>query len=256
MAGIVNLLTIADGFGDSWAVPSWYPNYIKWPEIIQLMTRRVNLQNLSRYGAGNEYMIQALKHNLPGKTAVLIQWAKPDRLDLILAHANHYDEEWKQIIQDDKVYHDNVIKIGNDHWWISSDSTAAPVKEYHAKFISYRQHCTRSQSYVDHARLLLKDIDHGFLLTKNSEYLAETIKDHDHWFWHDQFCGMCEFRHVSKYAELDLGITQPIPLIHFDFIRQFIQPKFDLPWRNEREIQAVESMLYRKYKESIPNRPK
>jgi hypothetical protein len=43
--------------------------------------------------------------------------------------------------------------------------------------------------------------------------------------------------------------------VQFDFVRQFIQPKFDLPWRNEKEIQAVEAMLYRKYQEAIKNKP-
>ena len=66
---------------------------------------------------------------------------------------------------------------------------------------------------------------------------------------------MCEFRFESIYADLDLGLTQPIPLIHFDFIKQFIQPKFNLPWRNDRDIQAVENMLFKSYKESIKNKP-
>jgi hypothetical protein len=66
---------------------------------------------------------------------------------------------------------------------------------------------------------------------------------------------MCEFRHQSKYAELDLGLDQPIPLVQFDFVRQFIQPYFDLPWRNEQDIQGVEKMLHRKYQESVKNKP-
>ena len=68
---------------------------------------------------------------------------------------------------------------------------------------------------------------------------------------------MEEFRKQSKYVELELelGLVQPIPLVQFDFIRQFIQPRFDLPWRSERDINAVEAMLYRKYQESIKNKP-
>jgi hypothetical protein len=93
------------------------------------------------------------------------------------------------------------------------------------------------------------------LLTKSSEYLSETVTDQSNWHWHKPFHGMCEFRHASKYAELDLKIAQPIPLIQFDFIRQFIQPRFKLPWRSETEVQAVESMLYRKYKEAVKNQP-
>lgn len=251
----MNLLTIADGFGDSVAVPPWYPDYIKWPEIIRLMTRGLTLTNLSRYGAGNEYIIQCLRHNLQNQDSVLIQWAMPNRLDLTLSHDAEHTEFWQKQIASDPVYNHNVVRVGLDQIWISSASTLDPVREYHKKFIGLRQHRSRSQIYIDYATLLLQNIPHGFLLTSNSQYLDETVKDDTDWYWHERFCGMCEFRNSSKYAELDLKLVQPIPLIQFDFIRQFIQPRFDLPWRSERDIQAVESMLYRKYKESVTKKP-
>jgi hypothetical protein len=251
----MNLLTIADGFGDSSSFPLWYPDYIRWPEIIQLMTRGVNLCNLSRYGAGNEYIIQCLRNNLAGKDAVLIQWAIPKRLDLILSHDEEHTKFWNQQIANDLVYHNNVVQVGRNQMWITSGSIAEGVTEYHKKFISYQQHQLRSQLYIDYATLLLEDVQHGFLLTKNSEYLSETIKNDSHWLWSDKFQGMCEFRSQSKYAELDIGLNQPIPLVSFDFVKNFIQPKFELPWRSEKEIQAVEAMLYRKYQEAIKNKP-
>jgi hypothetical protein len=251
----VNLLTIADGFGDSVAVPNWYPNYIKWPEIIRLMTKGVTLTNLSRYGAGNEYIVQCLRNNLVNQHAVLIQWAIPSRLDLTLSHTPEYTEFWKTQIASDPVYHNNIVQVGQDQMWISSASTLSSVREYHEKFIGLKQHQIRSQIYIDYATLLLQNVPHGFLLTSNNKYLEKTIKNETNWYWHERFCGMCEFRTHSKYANLDLKITQPIPLIQFDFIKQFIQPRFKLPWRSEIELQAVESMLYRKYKEAIKNRP-
>jgi len=251
----MNLLTIADGFGDSTAVPLWYPRYIKWPEIIKLMTKGVNVVNLSRYGAGNEYIIQCLRRNYQNKDAVLIQWAKPDRLDLVLDHNQEETQYWNQTIASDKIYKDNVISLGTDRIWISSGSNADGVKEYHKRFIGKRQHQIRSQMFVDYAKLLLSNTSYGFLLTKTSTYLEETVSDTSHWFWHEKFSGMCEFRSQSQYADLDLGLTQPIPLIHFDFIKKFIQPNFSLPWRNERDIQAVENMLYKHYNESAKNKP-
>jgi hypothetical protein len=255
MAQTINLLTIADGFGDSDAVPTWYPDYIKWPEIIKLMTRDVTVHNLSRYGAGNEYIIQCLCNNLINKQAVLIQWAMPNRLDLVLAHNNEYSEFWSQQIQNDQTYNDNILSIGNDLVWISSASKNSSIQEYHKKFISLRQHQMRSQIYIDYATLLLRDIQHGFMLTKTSEYLNQSVTDTSNWFWHHPWHGMCEFRHHSKYADLELGITQPLPLVQFDFIKQFIQPRFKLPWRNDQEIRAVENMLYRKYQEALKNKP-
>ena len=255
MVRSVNLLTIADGFGDSVAVPPWYPDYIKWPEIIKLMTRGLNLTNLSRYGAGNEYIVQCLRNNLQNIDSVLIQWAVPNRLDLTLSHDAERTEFWQTEIASDPIYHKNIVQVGSDRVWISSASSLDPVREYHKKFIGLRQHQVRSQIYIDYARLVLQNIPHGFLLTSTSKYLNETVKDDTDWYWHERFCGMSEFRNHSKYAELDLKLVQPIPLIHFDFIRQFIQPRFDLPWRSEKDLQAVESMLYQKYKESITNKP-
>ena len=253
MAQTINLLTIADGFGDSQATPAWYPDYVKWPKIIELITRGVTLHNLSRNGAGNEYIIQCLRNNLLNKQLVIIQWAMPNRLDLVLTHNSDYSEYWSQLISSDPVYNNNIVNIGDDRIWLSSGSLAA--QEYHKKYIKLRQHQMRSQLYIDYATLLLKDIPYGFMLTSTSNYLSETVRDDSKWFWNQPWQGMCEFRHNSKYASLDLGITQPIPLVHFDFIRRFIQPKFDLPWRSEQEIQAVENMLYKKYQEALKNKP-
>lgn len=255
MSQNINLLTLADGFGDSHAVPPWYPNYLKWPEIIKLMTRGITLHNLSRYGAGNEYILNCLRNNLTDKQVVIAQWAVPDRLDLILSHDSEYNDFWSQKISNDPIYNNNVVSCGNNSVWISSASTMPEVRDYHTKFIGLRQHQLRSQFYIDYATLLLKDIPHGFMLTTTSNYLNETVRDDNNWFWNEPFQGMCEFRHHSAYAELELGIIQPLPLVQFDFIRQFIQPKFNLPWRSEREINAVENMLHRKYQEALKNKP-
>ena len=63
-----------------------------------------------------------------------------------------------------------------------------------------------------------------------------------------------DFTHKSKYRDLDIGIDQPLPLVAFDFIKQYIMPSIDLQWRNNIEIDAVENMLYRHYQEAIKNR--
>lgn len=252
----MNLLTVADGFGDSVAVPPWYPEYIKWPEIIKLMTKNVNLINLSRYGAGNEYIIECIQQNIDNCDVALVQWAQPNRLDLVLDHQEPYKSIWTDTILADPVYNNNILNIDNKKIWLSSGSTANLVKEYHSKFISITQHQMRSQIYIKYAMLLLKSrgIDYKFMLSVNGSYLSNSV-DIEPWLWHYPWCGMDNFRSVSKYAELDLAITQPIPLIHFDFIKTYIMPNVNLTWRCEQEINAVENMLYRKYQESIKNKP-
>jgi len=120
------------------------------------------------------------------------------------------------------------------------------------------QHQLRSQLFIDYAKLLINQhqVNYRFMLTWDGWYLENTVADDINWSWHEPFKGMHGFRIHSKFSKLDLGITQPIPLIHYDFIKQFIMPCLDLPWRSDRELAAVESMLYRHYQESIPNKPK
>lgn len=244
----MKLFTVADGFGDSAIGPEWYQHFFKWPEIIKLMTKGVELTNLSRYGAGNEYIVQCLRQADTIDVA-LVQWAIPNRLDLLLAHKSSF---WADQINADRVYNNNVLNLGSDQYWLSSNSQCHYVREYHQKFISMRQHQTRSQLFVEYAKLLLlhQGVKYKFMLTSDSKYLEPTT-DIEQWCWHDPFKGMDSFRQVSKFCDLDFGLTQPISLIHFDFIKQFIMPSLDLQWRNNKEIDAVENMLHRKYKEAV-----
>lgn len=246
----MKLLTLSDGYGDSVAVPNWYPKYWKWPEIIQLMTRNVNLDNLSRYGAGNEFIVNQLKQHINAADVVIIQWAQPNRLDLVLDHAD--PAFWQNIIDCDPTYNNNVLDCGEDKFWISSASKMPEVTHYHQRYITLKQHQLRSQIYIEYAKLLLEQhkIDYRFMLVDNSEYLGIEAN----WICHKPFKGMSDFKSKSKYQDLDLGMVQPIPLVAFDFIKQYIMPSIDLSWRNLREIDAVENMLYQHYQQAVKNR--
>lgn len=255
MATPLKILTLADGFGDSVACPPWYPEYHKWPAILKLMTRGVDIIDLCRYGAGNEYMLSCLQHNYQKADIIFIQWALPYRLDLMLAHQQPVLDQWHAKISTDEIYKDNFQTIGQDRWWIPSASTVDWVKDYRDKFISKKQHQSRSRIWIEYAHNLLKSKQHGFLLTPDSEYLQGVNVDPDVWIWHEPWRGMHDWRYHSEYKHLDLGVTQPIPLIQFDFIRRFIMPKFDLPWRSKRDLQGVESMLMRKYNQYKDQKP-
>jgi hypothetical protein len=246
----MNLLTLSDGYGDSMAVPNWYPKYWKWPKIIQLMTKGVDLNDRSRYGAGNEFIVNELKQHINTANVVIIQWAQPNRLDLVLAHTNL--TFWQNVIDSDPVYSNNVLDSGSDKFWISSASKTDAVVKYHQQYITIRQHQLRSQIYIEYAKLLLEQhkIDYRFMLVDNSEYLGVDAN----WICHGPFKGMSDFKSKSKYCDLDLGIVQPVPLVAFDFIKQYIMPNINLPWRNTRDINAVEKMLYQHYQEAIKNR--
>jgi hypothetical protein len=245
----MKLLTLSDGYGDSVAVPAWYPKYRKWPEIIKLMTHGVVLNNCSRYGAGNEFIVNQLKNNIDFADVVIVQWAQPDRLDLILDHSD--PSFWNDVIASDQVYCNNIVECGNNKFWISSASQTDAVQKYHQQYISVKQHQLRSQMFVEYAKLLLeqRNIDYRFMLVDDSEYIGITAN----WICHKPFKGMSGFK--SKYSNLDLGIVQPTPLVAFDFIKQYIMPNIDLHWRSNREIDAVENMLYQHYQEAVKNKP-
>ena len=243
----MRLLTLADGYGDSVAVPQYYPKYLKWPEIIKLMTKGVELNNLSRYGAGNEFIVNQLRQHIDSSDVVMIQWAQPNRLDLVLAHAD--TSYWEGVIASDPVYKNNIVDCGDNKFWISSASKTSAIQQYHRQTITSKQHQMRSQIYVEYAKLLLnqRGIDYRFMLVDNSEYLAVDAN----WICHEPTKGMSDFKQKSKYFNLDLGIVQPLPLVAFDFIKQYIMPNIDLQWRSNREIDAVENMLYRHYQEAV-----
>jgi hypothetical protein len=243
----MKLLTLSDGYGDSAIAPMWYPKYWKWPEIIKLMTKGVDLNNLSRYGSGNEFIVNQLKQHINDANVVIIQWALPNRLDLVLDHPS--PKFWKDVIASDQMYNNNVVDCGDNKFWISSGSKTSAVIEYHQQYITVRQHQLRSQIYVEYAKLLLEQhkIDYRFMLVETSKYLNIDAN----WICHEPLAGMRDFNRKSKYSNLDLGIHQPTPLVAFDFIKQHIMPSIDLQWRNNREINAVENMLYRHYQEAI-----
>lgn len=246
----MKLLTLSDGYGDNNVFPHWYQKYWKWPKIIELMTKNLSVINHSRYGAGNEFIVCQLRQQIECADAVIVQWADPKRLDLVLS--DQQPGYWEDVIASDAVYKDNILSCSNNKFWLSSGSQTDAVREYHQRYISIKQHQMRSQIYVEYAKLLLtqRQINYRFMLVNNSEYLNVEAN----WIWHEPFQGMNEFRKHSKYQDLDLGLVQPIPLVAFDFIMQYIMPSIDLGWRCQRDITAVENMLYRHYQDAVKNR--
>ena len=93
------------------------------------------------------------------------------------------------------------------------------------------------------------------MLTYESQYLQDVDVDSNTWIWHDAWKGMHDWRYHSRYQDLDLDLTQPIPLIHFDFIKCHIMPRFDLPWRSDNELATVEKMLLTHYNECKDKKP-
>ena len=250
------ILTLSDGFGDTTASPAWYPDYYKWPFILGLMTEKTEIINLSKYSAGNEYITNALRSNYKQADAVFVMWPTASRLDLMLTHENPIiKSQWEDIIKNDPVYHDNIKIIDETKWWLSGGSKQSSVLEYHERFISRPQHQLRAQIWMEYCHQLLQEKMHGFMLTYELSYIKNLNVPEDTWIWHEPFKGITDWRLKSRFRDLDLKINQPIPLIQFDFIKQFIMPKFDLPWRTDPEVDAIESMLLKKHNFFKDNSP-
>jgi hypothetical protein len=250
----MKLLTISDGVGDPTQTPAaWYLKYFKWPEIVKSMTKGLTLNNCSKVGAGNEFIVNQLKQHINDDDVILVQWTNPNRFDLLLDHNTSNTVFWKNVIANDPVYSQSIVGCGDNKFWLGSHSSTAPVQEYHQRYISLKQHQMRSQIYVEYAKMLLaqKNMTYRFMLGYDSKYLNVDAN----WIWHEPNKGLDSFRYQSKYKDLDLKFSQPIPLIAFDFIKQYIMPDIDLHWRSSREINAVENMLYRHYQEAIKNKP-
>jgi len=247
MAESLKILTLADGFGDSQACPPWYPEFHKWPALLKLMCKNITVIDKSRYGAGNEYIITQLRHNYRSADIVLVQWAMPNRLDLMLSHSPDIHAAWHQIRTDDPIYANNVETINDTAWWLTSSSTQSWIQEYHERYITEHQHQARSIMWVELAENLLVNQCHGFMLSSQSDYLQQAQVNAESWIWHRPWQGLHEWRYHSEYRDLDLGYIQPIPLIHFDFIQKFVKPRFALDWRSDHELKTVESFLLKKY---------
>lgn len=247
----MRLLAISDGFGDSNSAPQWYQKYYRWPDLVRFMTAGVEVVNVSRWAAGNEYMTNQLKSRYKQFDCALIQWTVPNRFDMLLTEKNH--NHWKPIIESDPLYKHTVVDWDKQKFWLSSDSPLPEIRNYHQQYVSKEQHQMRSQLYIEYAKLLLESENkkHGFMLVENSEYLNVDAN----WLWHEPRKGMNDFKKQSRYWELDLGFYNPLPLISFDFVKNFVMPNIDLNWRNARDIDAVENMLYRHYQEALKNRP-
>lgn len=223
------------------------------------MAENINVVDLSRYGAGNEFIANSVLNCVEQHTPdlVLVQWTMPRRLDLLLSHSDETAKIWKDTIDSDPVYCQNVLGVGGQCWWLSSSSQCQSVRHYHDHYISVEQHQNRSRQLIDYVRLWFneREIDYKFMLSVSADYLKDRITK-SVWSWHQPWQGLHEFRNHSDYAELDFGLTQPISLVQFDFIKKYLMPTVNLDWHDNNKLTKVENLLYKQYQTAKTKRPR
>ena len=185
-------------FGDGYATGHLWP---EWPQILQALLPECKVTTIAGVGAGPEWLVTRLVQDLPHmhNSTVIFQWPQPNRFDKLIT-----DQHWKQIGQQDPVYHFNFHSSHNQTWWLSSASQHPEVTHYH-KTVQLAQHQQRLDNYQILVRNTLENI--GCHVVFTSTHTQE------------QFSKQTRFSNVRQQQ------VQPSPLVHFYFVKEVLLPQ-------------------------------
>lgn len=212
-------------FGDGFAAGHIWP---EWPQILQAILYNYQVVNISGIGAGNEFIFTNLLSSLqqsPNATFI-VQWAMPNRFDKLIE-----DASWDQIINADPNYSDNQITSYERNWWLSSASTSHCVQEYHRLYVQHEQSRLRSFNYIWSSGNLLKNNQYCFFGTYDFNYLTDKQKQlcQDFtWAWFMPWFGLQRYAISTQFDELRQPEVQPSPIIHLEWVKNFVLPKLNL----------------------------
>lgn len=187
-------------FGDGFATGHIWP---EWPQLLQALFPDYQVKVLAGIGAGAEFLVSQFVDHMPyDDTIVIFQWPDANRFDKIIQ-----DTQWKDIVDNDPVYHFNTYNVNNHEWWLSSASSSPLVKQYHQIYVQSAQSAHRLQVYQQ----LVKEI-----LDKScSKYLFITTPEQDRYS-------------KTTHSEVRGNQVQPSPLSHFYFLIEKIIPQLNL----------------------------
>jgi hypothetical protein len=199
-----------------------------WPMWSELLALAMDCKwtNLSMIGIGNEAIANLVLDALPTAdpdSVWIIQWTNPTRLDLRVdpIRAN---QALLETINQDPIYYKNFITTAKDRtYWASSESQLDLVNEYR-QLIPLQQHRDRTsqlQLAVAYA-LEQRGVDWTYIFNYPSDWVQDSLLPTNRVIYQP----LSEFRKISKYAELDVGDTQPVSSIHLDFLEQFIFTRY------------------------------
>jgi hypothetical protein len=217
-------------FGDGYAANHIWP---EWPALLSAIYDNCEVINMSGIGAGSEFLTTAVvdqyikdKHGI-----FLIQWPHPNRFDKVIEN-----NIWEEAIKSDAVYGANYVHQSGRTWWLSSDSKLQEVKNYHNFYIQQEQAKLRLFNNMFLVKQLLKDSNYYFFLTQDCQ-LTEKQKDilvDDRWVWDTPWKGMMEFSLKEIYKEIRMNEVQPSPIIHLEWIINFLLPKIPYYYSKNR----------------------
>jgi len=209
------IITSGDGFAANHIWPMW-------PKVLQKETNS-QVWSLGKPAAGNEYIfnsvLEAITHMTPD--LVLIQWAKSERLDLIIdSHVK------RDIALADEVYYHNLYRIYQNEWWLSNASTQPYVREYHDKFIGRQQSLVRTRNYIISMAAILKsrNIPYRFFSTYDVEVYQDKTIDWSDWIWHESGRGMEHYSRQERFSKIRGTEVQPSTEVHRAWVEEIIIP--------------------------------
>lgn len=183
-------------FGDGFAANHIWP---EWPAIVSALYPNIKHENFGAIGAGNEFISSAIiqAHKKDPDAFFIVQWAEFKRFDKLLQ-----DDSWDEIIKTDPTYYFNTVMLGQQKWWISSNSKQESVQKYHQFYVQSQQAKLRTDNYMYLISNLLKD--HAIFFSTH---------DINIYSMHTRFAG-------TRQKEI-----QPAPWIHMCFVEEIILPK-------------------------------
>jgi hypothetical protein len=200
-------------FGDGYALGHIWP---EWPQILQALLPDYTIVNTAGIGAGPEWLVTQLVHQLPdiSNSRIVWQWPTASRFDKLVE-----DENWHLIATNDPVYHFNLHTKNNQTWWLSSGSQMPEVKKYHSEYVQPRQHQQRLINYQTLVEHTLKQL--------NCPYIFFSTQDQETYSQQQQFL-------TTRQKEI-----QPSPIVHFKYCVEQILPKFNLTSRYKTQLELL-----------------
>lgn len=191
-------------FGDGFAAGHIWP---EWPQILQALLPDYCIINTSGIGAGTEFLVSGFVDYIPEmkNSTVIFQWPSPGRFDKLLQ-----DDSWQQIINNDSVYHFNVVADTKQrNWWLSSASQTSEVTDYHQLYIQSHQHVRRQEVY--------------------KELISHTASGLNCKIIHTSTAAQDIFSRKTRFALTRLHEIQPSPVVHFYWVVEQLVPCMNLP---------------------------
>lgn len=200
--------------GDGFAHGHIWP---EWPQILAALLPEHTIIPITGIGAGNEFLINGLLTQNIANSAVIFQWAIPNRFDKILQ-----DHQWQDIIKNDPVYFFNTVERNHIKWWLSSGSSTKQIQDYH-KF--YLQSLQANIRLLDQQKLI-----DTYVRYHKCNYIKISTEEQD------------AYSLQSRFANIRGNQVQPSPEVHFCYLDEIIVPLLNVNIDHNRKTKLLYSI--------------